>query len=145
MDTNRLWQGAAGGLVGGIVFGLMMQMMGMLEMVAGLVGRESVAIGWGVRLGISALFGLGFGLILGAVSTTWVKSLSFGALYGAVWWVLGALVIMPAMLGMSEMIFAIEAMQLQSLTGHVIHGLLLGGVFQALAGAQAPGRAESHA
>lgn len=145
MDANRWWQGAAGGAAGGIVFGLMMQAMGMLDMVAGLVGQESVAIGWLVHLGISVLFGIGFGAALGAASLSWAKSLGFGALYGAVWWVLGALVLMPAMMGMSEMIFTVGAMQMQSLVGHVAYGLVLGGTFQLLAATAHAGQASSRA
>jgi len=46
-----------GGLAGGVVFGLMMQSMDMLGMVAMLVSSESVAVGWGVHLAISAVVG----------------------------------------------------------------------------------------
>lgn len=47
-------------LAGGILFGALMHMMGMLEMVAGLVGQDSTGVGWVVHLGISALFGIGY-------------------------------------------------------------------------------------
>jgi hypothetical protein len=43
-----------------------------------------------------------------------------------VWWVLGPLALMPARLGMP--LFAIDATAWQSLMGHVIFGMVLGGV-----------------
>ncbi|GAA5028054.1 DUF6789 family protein [Actinopolymorpha pittospori] len=55
--------------------------------------------------------------------------LAAGVAGGVVWWVLGALVIMPAWLGLNEMIFAINATALQSLVGHLIYGLILGVVY----------------
>jgi hypothetical protein len=78
MDSKRLLGGVVGGLVGGILFGAMMQVTGMLEMVAGLVGQDSTGVGWLVHLGISVLFGLGYGLTLGAVSRSWGHALGFG-------------------------------------------------------------------
>lgn len=45
-------------------------------------------------------------------------------------WVLGALVIMPAGMGMP--VLQIGQMQLQSLIGHLVYGVALGVVFQAL-------------
>lgn len=71
-DTKQLTAGVVGGLVGGVLFGVMMQMMGMLGMVAGLVGQDGAAVGWVVHLAISILFGLGFALVIGPRSTSWV-------------------------------------------------------------------------
>jgi hypothetical protein len=44
--------------------------------------------------------------------------------------VLGALLIMPAWMGMP--VFQIGTMQLQSLVGHLVYGVALGAVFQVL-------------
>jgi hypothetical protein len=52
-----------------------------------------------------------------------------GLLYGIAWWVVGALWIMPAWLGMSEMIFEVGDDQWWSLVGHLLYGLLLGGLY----------------
>lgn len=138
MDPKRLIAGGVGGLAGGVLFGVMMQMMGMLGMVAGLVGQEAVGVGWVVHLGISLLFGLIYGLTFGAASSSWGRAIGFGAVYGVIWWVLGALLIMPAMMGMP--VFQVGEMQLQSLVGHLVYGVALGVVFQAVAAALA-GRA----
>jgi len=44
--------------------------------------------------------------------------------YGAIWWVLGPLVIMPLMLGMP--VFAVDRTSVFSLMGHLIYGAILG-------------------
>jgi uncharacterized membrane protein YagU involved in acid resistance len=131
MNSKRLVAGVAGGLVGGVVFGVMMQMMGMLGMVAALVGQEgSIAVGWVVHLAISVAFGLGYAVILGAFVDGWARAVAFGALYGVGAWVAGALVAMPAMMGMP--VLQVGAMQLQSLVGHLVYGVVLGAVYQAV-------------
>jgi hypothetical protein len=129
--TQGLVPGIVGGLAGGAVFGLMMQMMDMIPMVAMLVGSESVAVGWLVHLVISAALGAGFGLVAGRLLRSWASGVLGGVAYGVVWWVLGALVAMPARLGMPT--FTIDTMAWQSLMGHVVFGAILGGVAVALA------------
>lgn len=44
--------------------------------------------------------------------------------YGVFWWVLGALILMPLMLGMP--LFVVDTMALFSLMGHLAYGLILG-------------------
>ena len=131
MDPKRLIAGIVGGLAGGVLFGAMMQMMGMIEMIGGLVGQETAAVGWAVHLGISALFGLVYAVTFGVLSSSWGRAVGFGAVYGVIWWVLGALLIMPAWMGMP--VLQVGAMQIQSLIGHLVFGVALGVVFQALA------------
>ena len=101
-----------------------MQMMGMIPMVAMLVGSDSVAVGWLIHLGISAFIGASYALLLGGRVTSLATGLGLGVGYGIVWWVLGALIAMPAKLGMP--VFAINSMSLQSLMGHMIFGAILG-------------------
>lgn len=124
----RLAAGVAGGLVGGVAFGALMQSWGMIPMVAMLAGSESPAVGWAVHLFNSALFGLVFALVTGRWATSPARSVVLGVAYGAAWWVLGALVIMPAWLGMNEMIFQVNDGATRSLWGHLLFGLLLGAV-----------------
>lgn len=129
--THRAVYGVVGGLAGGVVFGLLMQMMGMIEMVAQLVGSSSVAVGWIVHLAISAFIGASFAILFGSLAKTLVPAALLGMGYGAVWWILGALLIMPARLGMP--VFEINTTAWQSLMGHLLFGLVLGVVFSALA------------
>lgn len=130
--AGQLVYGIAGGLVGGVLFGMLMQMMGMITMVAQLAGSESVAMGWLVHLFNSALFGAIFALLFSKWASRIVPGILLGMGYGVVWWVLGALLIMPAWLGMSEMVFVINTDAMMSLMGHLIYGLLLGGVYALL-------------
>lgn len=122
---RRVVAGAAGGVAGGLVFGLLMAFMGMLPMVASMVGSDSAAVGFGVHMVISVLIGWGLVVPLGGMlSTSYAKGAVIGLAYGALWWVLGPLVIMPAMLGMP--LFAIDAMAMFSLMGHLVYGVILG-------------------
>lgn len=130
---GRLVYGVIGGLVGGALFGILMQMMGMIEMIAQLVGSTSLLMGWLVHLFNSALFGAIFALLVGRWADRFVPGVLLGLAYGVLWWVLVALIIMPAWLGMTEMILALNTVAWQSLAGHLLYGLLLGLVFAGLA------------
>ncbi len=123
--------GVAGGLAGGVMFGVLMQMMDMMPMVAGLVGSTSVAVGWVAHLAISAFLGATF-VVFGRWATTPATGALLGMGYGFVWWILGALLIMPAKLGMTDMIFHVGTTQWQSLMGHLLFGLVLGLVYAVL-------------
>ena len=127
--SSRLVAGVAGGLVGGVMFGVLMQMMDMMPMVAQLVNSESIAVGWLVHLFNSALFGAIYAVVFARWINTWAAAIGIGLVYGVIWWVLGALLIMPAWLGMNDMIFHVGTTQWQSLMGHLIYGLLLGVVY----------------
>ena len=122
--------GAGAGIVGGIVFGMMMMMAmpTVLPMIGKIIGIQNVGGGWLYHLFNSALIGATFGLVLGLgrVSLTYVTGAIAGAVYGMVWWVLGALILMPLMLGMSNMVFNINGDSLTSLMGHVIFGIVTG-------------------
>ncbi|RJT81142.1 hypothetical protein D6T63_07875 [Arthrobacter cheniae] len=122
---QRVLAGFIGGLSGGVVFGALMAVMGMLPMIASLVGSSSVAVGFIVHLVISVLIGLtltipGAGLLTGSL----IKSALVGLVYGALWWVLGPLLIMPTMMSMP--VLTLDGSSLMSLMGHMIYGLILG-------------------
>ncbi len=121
--------GAIAGLAGGAVFGMMMGLMGMLPMVGMLVGQESAIIGLGVHMLISALIGAVYGVVAGKFALNATKAVVSGMINGVVWWVLGALILMPAMLGLTKMIFVIEQTQWLSLMGHIIYGVVTALVF----------------
>lgn len=138
--------GAIAGLIAGAVFGIMMQVMTaptpdggrvpMMTMVAMVVGSESIVVGWLYHLFNSAFIGGLFGLLLGDRVHGYASGLGLGAIYGVAWWVLGALVLMPAMLGMGPfaplLVEPMRPVALGSLVGHVVFGLILGGAFVAL-------------
>ena len=124
-DSRVLWLGALAGIIGGIPFGIMMGMMGMMPMIGMLVGVESVLAGVLVHAAISAITGAIYGFFAVRFPLTWRNAILGGLIYGVIWWVLGALILMPALLGMFEMIFAIGQMQWMSLMGHMIFGVVL--------------------
>jgi len=68
-----------------------------------------------------------FAIFFARVATGFLSSTLFGLLYGAFWWVLGGLFLMPVWLGMKA--FVIDETAWKSLVGHLIYGTLLGAVY----------------
>ena len=123
LNLRALWLGAIAGIVGGIPFGMLMGMMGMLPMVGMLVGVEDATVGFGVHMVISIVTGAMYGSFAPYLPQNWHASFVAGMAYGVAWWVLGALILMPILLGMPQMVFVIGEMQWFSLMGHIIFGL----------------------
>ncbi|HZM79548.1 MAG TPA: hypothetical protein VFC19_27775 [Candidatus Limnocylindrales bacterium] len=126
--------GVIAGFAGGIGFGVLMQNEGMLPVVASLVGGRTASLGWVVHLAIAvfvgvsfAIIGISFAIFFARAATGFLSSTLFGLLYGAFWWVLGGLLLMPVWLGMKA--FVIDEMAWKSLVGHLIYGALLGAVY----------------
>ena len=139
---SKIGAGIIAGLLAGVVFGMMMQMMSapspmgsmpMMKMVAMVVRSDSLAVGWLYHLFNSAVIGAIFGWILGGRAGSYGASLGWGALYGIFWWILGAQILMPVLLGMppfaSIMMPPMRMVAAGSLIGHLVFGLILGGVF----------------
>lgn len=106
-----------------MVFGMLMQMMGMIPMVASLVGSDSIAVGWFVHLLISAVFGVAFVLVVGRRLGS--PRAAAGSARRTGWsQVVGPLLLMPAKLGMP--LGQINATAVQSLMGHILYGVILG-------------------
>lgn len=143
---SKTGAGIVAGLLAGVVFGVMMHVistpmpmggrMPMMMMMARVVRSESLVAGWIYLLVNSVVMGGIFGLLLGDRAARIGGGLAWGALYGILLWVLGALVLMPLLLGMEA--FAPLTMApmrpgtLASLGAHVLSGLILGGVFAGL-------------
>ncbi len=125
LDMRALWVGALAGLIGGIPFGILMGMMGMMPMIGMLVRVDSAFVGVLVHAAISAITGAIYGFFAVRLPQTWGAAALGGLVYGIIWWVLGALILMPALLGMFQNIFVIGQMQWMSLLGHVIFGEVL--------------------
>ena len=131
---KRLVPGALAGLVGGVLFGILMAVMGMLPMVAMLVGSKDGLVGFVVHLVISAIIGLGFALVLGDRADSLGRGALWGGVYGFIWWILGPLLIMPSLLGMGPQLgMAFAPPMLMSLVGHLIYGLATGTAYPLLA------------
>ncbi len=132
--TGSLRAGVIAGLGGGLVFGIMMGMMGMLPMVGMLIRVENAIAGFVVHMIISAGLGAGYGLVASRLPAGWGTGIVAGALYGVIWWVLGALILMPLLLGMTAMVLVLGEPQWMSLLGHVIYGVITGLLFVPLIG-----------
>ena len=146
--ASRVLAGIVGGLTAGVVFGIMMQMMvaptpdgagmPMMSMIAMILGSTSVAIGWLYHLFNSALIGAIFAWMLGPRILSYGSGLGWGAVYGFAWWILGGLILMPVLLGMSPfaplMMAPMRGVAVGSLIGHLVYGLILGGLYVRIAG-----------
>ncbi|WP_266078997.1 hypothetical protein [Haladaptatus caseinilyticus] len=135
---NRTWSSSiVGGLAGGIVFGVLMQSMGMLPVVASLYGLDGVVMGWVAHLFHSIVFGLVFGGImtmtgLRRYATKIVPTAGLGAAYGALLWFIAAGIVMPLWLGAVGMEMPpVPNLDPMSLVGHLAYGVVLGAVFAA--------------
>lgn len=129
MNNTNIKAGVIGGIAGGVVFGAIMHMMGMMPTIATLIGSESVFVGWIMHLTISIITGIIFVALLSEQLQTYTRSALYGGLYGVVWWVLGSLIIMPVALGMGvQFANAFDQTFMMSLIGHVIFGVILGTV-----------------
>lgn len=124
--SQNVVNGVLAGLAGGVVFGLLMTMMGMIGMIGGLAGQMgNVPLSWGIHLVISAIIGAIFGAIAPYAGATLVRILGAGAIYGLVWWFLGPLLLMPTMMGMGPQLSAAGlSSAMPSLWGHLIYGVV---------------------
>ncbi|MGH2403172.1 MAG: NAD(P)/FAD-dependent oxidoreductase, partial [bacterium] len=125
--------GAAAGFIGGLLFSWAQQAQGMRAAVAGLVGVTSLGAGVALDLVISIFIGATFGAIFRYQSLGYAPTISSGVLYGLLWWILGPLTLVPALLGRGPTWSLQEATAaLPSLVGHVLYGALTGLSFYVL-------------
>ncbi|WP_132059296.1 hypothetical protein [Halorussus amylolyticus] len=135
--VRNTWSSAAiAGLAGGLAFGILLQAMGMMPTIAALYGGESAAIGWLAHLFHSVVFGLVFAALVVRTDyrDTDARTLSLlGAGYGVVLWVVAAAIAMPLWLGALGLDApAIPNLDVASLAGHLVYGVVLGAVFAAV-------------
>lgn len=127
--TQLLKASVIGGIVAGIVFGIFMQMMGKMPMLAGMMGSESIVVGWMIHLVISIIFGVAFGIMAANMKKVYL----FGVIYGVIIWIVGPLLIMPLMMGMGTALAdALTPGQLMNLATHIMYALILSFVYQKL-------------
>lgn len=121
--ARAAWSGAVAGTVGGVVFGAAMVHLGVLPTVASLVRADSAVTGFAVHLAIAAVLGAGFGLLVRNQRPGTDGTLLWGLAYGALWWFLGALTLLPLFLGRPLAWDAGSAGdRLPSLFGHLLYG-----------------------
>ena len=129
MSARELKLGAYGGFAGGLLFGAMMGMMGMLPMIGSMVGQPTAGVGFIVHMVNSVIIGAGFAVLLGRFVSGTSSGVGLGLAYGGVWWILGPLTFMPLFMGMGFGVnwnAAAAVAMLPSLVGHLMYGGVLG-------------------
>lgn len=132
-------RGAAAGLVGGLLFTLVMVQIGFLPTVANLVGSDSVLVGLGVHLVIAEIVGVSYGVLFRRQAFDQSAAIGWGVSYGFLWWVLGPLTLGPVILGATPA-WTVEAAAaaFPSLIGHLAYGAGLGLTFHAMEARYSP-------
>jgi uncharacterized membrane protein YagU involved in acid resistance len=126
-------RGAAGGIAGGLVFTVVMVQIGYLSTVAGLVGSTSPGVGLAVHLIISVILGSTYGLFFRRRSDDLASGIGWGVCWGFLWWIVGALTVLPVWLGGApQWSAAAAAAAFPSLIGHLGFGAALGATYQAI-------------
>lgn len=131
--------GALAGVVGGLLFTMVMVQIGFLPTVASLINSTSATTGFLVHLAISILVGASYGLLFRRQSYDIGSALGWGASYGFFWWILGPLTLMPILLGTTpkwniEIVVGFTA----SLIGHLAYGAGLAITFHLLEARYSP-------
>jgi uncharacterized membrane protein YagU involved in acid resistance len=120
-------RGAVAGLLGGLIFTLVMVRIGFLPTVARLIGSHSPTAGFITHLVIAELIGASYGLLFRRQSYDLGSALGWGVSYGFFWWILGPLTLLPILLGAPPQWTPEVAAGLSaSLVGHVAYGAALG-------------------
>jgi uncharacterized membrane protein YagU involved in acid resistance len=138
--------GAPAGVVGGLAFGAAMAQLGVLPTVATLVGLGSSHVGFAVHMAISAVVGAGFGLMVRRMRCGPSETVFLGAAYGALWWCIGPLTLLPLALGQAPAWDVAGAQRaFPSLVGHLLFGIGTALAFVLLHGPGDPGRGRNPA
>ncbi|ROO85995.1 hypothetical protein EDD29_3552 [Actinocorallia herbida] len=119
--------GIVAGLVGGTVFAFAWAQTGSLSQVAGLVGGEGIVLAVVVHLVVAQLIGVSYALLFRRRAFDLASGLGWGLSYGLLWWFLGALTLLPALLDQPlRWNAAAMALAFPALVGHLVYGAALG-------------------
>lgn len=122
--------GALAGLAGGIVSSPVMLATGLLPHTAGLGSSFPPVLGFLLHLLISALLGMGYGLLFRHEAPTLEWGVLWGSTFGLIWWYLGPMTLLPLIVtGQCDWTGAAASQLLPSLIGHLIYGGFSAGVF----------------
>lgn len=102
-------------------------------LIAGLVHSTSATVGVTLHFAIAIVIGASFGLLFQREIRGFGSSMGYGAAYGAVWWLMGPLTILPALKGNPiDWTAAHASTVFGSLVGHIIYGLIVGVIYAAV-------------
>ena len=127
---RSLGWGATAGLIGGLVSMPVMFATSVLPKVAGidstLVGFRAVVI----HLSVSAAIGMTYGLLFRDEASAPGDAITWGCLFGLIWWYLGPMTLLPLLLtGVCDWSTDAASALLPSLFGHLIYGAVTAVVF----------------
>jgi len=125
--------GALAGLTGGLIFTVVMVLVGELPTVARLVGASASAAGLVVHLVIAQIIGVSYAVLFRRRSFDLASGLGWGVCYGFLWWVLGDLTLLPLLGGGTlQWNAAGIGAAFPSLVGHLAYGAALGVIYYRL-------------
>jgi uncharacterized membrane protein YagU involved in acid resistance len=126
-------RGAVAGLLGGAVISQLMLRGAVPEVAERLTGSNGPLAGIAVNLGIGVAIGVSYGLLFRRLGQDVTCALGWGLSYGFLWWILGPLTLLPALLGGDPAWSATAAGgSLSALAGHLVYGGCLGVAFHLL-------------
>jgi uncharacterized membrane protein YagU involved in acid resistance len=127
---QSLGWGALAGLAGGMVSSPIMLRTGVLTKVVGLDTHLSTLHGLIVHLLVSAAIGMTFGVLFRNEAPNLGAGVSWGWLFGLIWWYLGPLTLLPLILtGVCDWSTDAASALLPSLIGHLLYGAVTALVF----------------
>jgi uncharacterized membrane protein YagU involved in acid resistance len=121
------------GTAGGLLFTLVTVPTGHLRTMGGPTGSHSTAAAFAVCLLESVTIGISFGQLFRHDNDDLGAALGWGVAYGFLWWHVGALTLVPLLLGGAPQWSAAGATAaFGSLIGHLAYGVCLGAAFHVL-------------
>ncbi|MDQ3250187.1 MAG: hypothetical protein M3Q45_13385 [Chloroflexota bacterium] len=131
---RAILMGQAGGMLGGLLFTVIMVGIGALPRIANLIGMASPVVGFLVHLAISVIIGMSYGLLFYRKASSYAAEIAQGLVYGWFWWVLGAVTLFALLLRqpVDWSLQSVTALY-PSLVGHLLYGVGLAVFFQFLA------------
>ena len=119
--------GALAGLIGGAISGAALSRIGALPATASLVRADSALVDFLIHLTVATILGAGFGVLMRYQRSGGGEALFWGLTYGALWWFLGPLTLMPLLTG-GFLAWDVHSAQeaFASLLGHLIYGATTG-------------------
>ncbi len=122
-----LTPGMLAGLIGGVISGIALSRAGALPSTASLVHADSALLDFISHAAIAAVIGGGFGILVWHQHTRAGETLFWGLTYGALWWFLGPLTLMPLLLA-GFLAWDLHSAQeaFASLLGHLLYGAATG-------------------
>lgn len=125
MEIKNIKAGVIGAIVASIPYGIMMQMMGMMQVLAGMMGSHSIIVGWMIHMMIGIIFGILFVVVFGRFVNSSQTAFFTGVGEGVLTWLIGPTIVMPMMFGGAPF----SKIDLMSLFTHILFGIVIAFVY----------------